>query len=104
VRPALASLSGGGVATYSEFGPRGVSCRDHPFHSLGVETREVHARFVGEHPLVNYCRNTTDGAPVKISDFLDARSLHRLNLHEHFLRPLPVEHRLAITLAAPGPL
>ncbi|RAN74397.1 hypothetical protein B5P43_28980 [Bacillus sp. SRB_336] len=97
------SLLGCDVATYNEIGPRGVSYRDYPVHSLGVETREVFAQFVGEHPLVNHYRDTNDGAPVKISDFLDAKSFHRLNLYEHFFRPIPVEHQLAITLAAPEP-
>lgn len=103
VVPALASLLGCDVATYNEIGPQGVTYRDYPFRSLGVETRDVFARFVGEHPLINYYRATNNGAAVKISDFMDNKTFHRLNLYEYFFRPIPVEHQMAITLAARGP-
>ncbi|MCU6480903.1 DNA-binding CsgD family transcriptional regulator [Arthrobacter silviterrae] len=103
VLPALASLLGCDVATYNEIGPQGVSYRDFPSGSLALETRQVFAQFVAEHPLVNYYKDPHHVDPVKVSDFLDTGHFHRLDLYEYFFRPIPVEHQMAITVEAPGP-
>jgi len=103
VVPALASLVGCDIATYNEIGPQGVSYRDYPRGCLGMETRETFARFVHEHPLVSHYRNSADGNPVKISDFMDSSAFHRLNLYDFFFRPIPVEHQMAITVSVQGP-
>ncbi|MGO4385654.1 response regulator transcription factor [Specibacter sp. RAF43] len=103
VVPRLASLIGCDIATYNEIGPQGVEYMDYPYGSLAVGTRAIFAEHVHEHPLVKYYRDTHDGGPVKISDLVTAPVFHRLNIYQHFFRPIPVEHQMAITLTAPGP-
>src|SRR6185312_1032194 len=90
VVPALAALIGCDVATYNEIGPRGISYWDFPRGSLGAGTQLTFALYVHEHPLVNHYRHSTDGTPVKISDFMAPAQFHQLNLYEYFFRPIPV--------------
>ena len=54
-----------------------------------------------EHPLVDHCRHTGNGEPVKISDFLGRERFRRLGLYAEFFRPIPVEHQIAINLPSP---
>jgi len=48
----------------------------------------------GEHPVVAYWDRTGDGRAVMLSDFLDARALHRTELYQVFWRPFAVEHAI----------
>ncbi|HEX3788075.1 MAG TPA: helix-turn-helix transcriptional regulator [Pseudonocardiaceae bacterium] len=101
VLPGLAGLIGCDVVTYNEIGtsPRAVRYRDFPTQSLAPETRRVFARYVHEHPLVNYYRRTGDPRPMKISDLLDRKRFHALSLYAEFFAKRPVEHQLAMTVA-----
>ena len=52
---------------------------------------------------MNHYLATGDGRPVKISDFLDRESFHRLALYAEFFRTFPIEHQLAVALPSPPP-
>jgi DNA-binding CsgD family transcriptional regulator len=103
VLPGLAALVGCDVITYNEIGPDHGQTRytDYPSGALDPATQPVFAAYVHEHPLVNHYRATGDGEPVMISDFLSRERFHRLGLYAEFLRGIPVEHQVAVSL--PGP-
>lgn len=100
VLPALAALVGCDVLTFNEIGPAPGQTRyaDYPQHALDPATQPVFAAYVHEHPLINHYRDTGNGEPVKISDFLGRERLHRLGLYAEFFRPIPVEHQIAVNL------
>jgi DNA-binding CsgD family transcriptional regulator len=52
-------------------------------------------------PIVVHHERTGDFGPIKLSDFLTRRELHRLELHRDLFRPLGIEHRLVVGLPAP---
>jgi DNA-binding CsgD family transcriptional regulator len=103
VLPALAAMVGCDSLTYNELGPAPGQTRyaDQPQHALDPATQPVFAAYVHEHPLVNHYRDTGDGEPVKISDFLSRERFHRLGLYAEFFRPIPVEHQIAVSLPSP---
>jgi len=103
--PGLAALASCDHLTYNEISPASGLAKDHawpegitPPVSLAVFTEHVH-----EHPLVNYYRDTGDGQPVRISDFLGQDGFHRLGLYAEFFRHFPVEHQIAVALPSPAP-
>jgi DNA-binding CsgD family transcriptional regulator len=51
-------------------------------------------------PIVIHHEDTGDFGPVKLTDFLTRRELHRLELHRDLFRPLGIEHRLVVGLPA----
>ena len=99
----LAGLIGCDLLSYNEIGPSPdqVIYSDYPPGALATSSRDVFARHVHEHPLVNHYRSSTLTEPVKISDFLSRADLHRTGLYSEFFRELSVEHQIAIRL--PGP-
>jgi DNA-binding CsgD family transcriptional regulator len=103
VLPALAAVVGCDVLTFNEIGPAPGQTRyaDYPHNALDPATQPVFAAYVHEHPLVNHYRDTGNGEPVKISDFLGREGLHRLGLYAEFFRPIPVEHQIAVNLPSP---
>jgi DNA-binding CsgD family transcriptional regulator len=52
-------------------------------------------------PIVVHHERTGDFSPIKLSDFLTRRELHRLEIHRDFFRPVGIEHRFVVGL--PGP-
>ncbi len=98
--PGLASLVGCDLLSYNEIGPgpSQVAYTDHPPGVLAASDRQTFARYVHEHPLVNYYRSSASAEPVKISDFLSRAELHRTGLYSEFFRQLSVEHQMAINL------
>ena len=103
VLPALAAVVGCDVLTFNEIGPAPGQTRyaDYPQHALDPATQPVFAAYVHEHPLINHYRDTGNGEPVKISDFLGRERLHCLGLYAEFFRPIPVEHQIAVNLPSP---
>lgn len=55
-------------------------------------------RHVGEHPLIAHYATTDDSRALAISDVMDRREFHRLNLYKEFFKKVGVEHQLAVTL------
>jgi DNA-binding CsgD family transcriptional regulator len=102
VLPSLAAMVGCDLLTYNEIGPAPGQARyaDYPQHALDPATQPVFAAYVHEHPLVNHYRDTADGEPVMISDFLSRERFHRLGLYAEFFQPIPVEHQIAVSLAS----
>jgi DNA-binding CsgD family transcriptional regulator len=69
--------------------------------------QEVAAQVVGqhfyEHPLVAHYLSTHDGRAYKISDFMEAKQLYRLEgLYEQFLRPIGMEDQMIIHVSTSG--
>lgn len=91
------------VLTFNEIGPRPGHTRytDFPDGALDEDTRAIFARYVKQHPVVNYYRATGDCQALRISDFLSRGEFHKLDLYAEFFRHVPTEHQLAVTL--PGP-
>ncbi len=89
--------------SYNEVDPPRVAVVMEP-HPLTPTQEEAFGRYVHEHPLVAHYRRTDDGSPIKISDFLTRRELHRLNLYEHLFRELGVEYQMSVGLPAPRPI
>ena len=54
-----------------------------------------------QHPVCDHQDRTGDFAAHKLSDFLTASQLHRLDLYGEFLRPFGTEYELDAGLAAP---
>jgi DNA-binding CsgD family transcriptional regulator len=104
ILPGLAGVIVCDVVTYNEIGLSPVQIRyvDYPAGVVSTDDRDVFARHIREHPLINYFERTHDGGPVKISDFLDRRRFHSLGLYSEFFARIPVEHQLAVSLSAPG--
>lgn len=103
--PGLAQLVSCDHLTYNEIGPASGQMEYHlwPADMIPPVGLTVFAAYVHEHPLVNYYRDTADGQPVRISDFLGRERFHRLGLYADFFRHFPVEHQLAVSLPSPAP-
>ena len=101
--PGLAQLVGCDTLTYNEIGPAPVhvSAAGYPPGAVPPASLAVFAAHVHEHPLVNHYRDTGDGKPVKISDFLSRRRFHRLGLYAELFRHIPVEYQIAFSMQGP---
>ncbi len=77
-----------------------------PVASVASDRRPVDvaafARHAAEHPLVAHHARTGDPGPLRLSDFIGSRALHRLGVYADFLRPLGVEHALCLALPTRG--
>lgn len=103
VLPAVSALVGCDLATHNEVGPTPAQVRFTGYPpGLGNAQPPAFAAWVHQHPLVNHYRGTGDGRPVKFSDFLTRRDLHRLDLYAEFFAHVPTEHQIAFTLAPPS--
>jgi DNA-binding CsgD family transcriptional regulator len=104
VLPLLADIVGCDLVTFNEIGtaPWRVRFADHPVDSVHPDDHIRFAEHVHEHPLVNHYRQTGDGRPVKLSDFLSVVDLHHLGLYADFFGRVNVEHQLAFTIATPS--
>lgn len=66
-----------------------------------LEMERVMWLLVHQSPIVIHHERTGDFSPVKLTDFLTGRQLHRLEIHRDLFRPLGIEHRLVVGLPAP---
>jgi DNA-binding CsgD family transcriptional regulator len=72
-----------------------------PREWLTAEGLETFGRLAGENPLIAHYVRTRDGQPVRFSDFVSRRRLHRLALYDQVYRQLKVEHQIAFVLPSP---
>lgn len=68
---------------------------------LELEVERIFWLLMHESPIVIHHERTGDFSPVKLTDFLTRRQLHRLEIHRDFFRPVGIEHRLVVGLPAP---
>jgi len=57
-------------------------------------------RYMHQHPILQYVDRTGDLRPRRISDFLDRRTWHALDLYNEFFRWRRIEHQLTFGLAS----
>jgi len=72
-----------------------------PAIELTSESVELFGRLSGENPLIAHYVRTGEGQPVRFSDFVSQRALHRLALYDHVYRHIGVEHQIAFVLPSP---
>jgi DNA-binding CsgD family transcriptional regulator len=103
--PGLARLVGCDSLSFTALGAEAgqVSLTRHPDGISSPGSVAAFAAYVHEHPLANHYRETGDGRPVMISDFLSRQDFHRLNLYGEYFRWIPVEYQIAFGLLAAGP-
>jgi DNA-binding CsgD family transcriptional regulator len=89
-------------ASYNEVRPgvQAIVIAD-PAAWLTPDSVEVFGRLAGENPLIRHYLRTGDGQPVRFSDFLSPRRLHRLALYDELYRSHRVEHQIAFVLPSP---
>jgi DNA-binding CsgD family transcriptional regulator len=89
-------------ASYNEVRPgvQAIVIAD-PAAWLTRESVEVFGRLAGENPLIRHYLRTGDGQPLRFSDFLSRRHLHRLALYDELYRLRSVEHQIAFVLPSP---
>jgi DNA-binding CsgD family transcriptional regulator len=68
---------------------------------LTDESIQTFSRLADENPLIEYYVRTGDGRPVRFSDFVSRRHLHRLALYNELYAQIGVEHQIAVVLPAP---
>ncbi len=100
VLPGLARMIGCDSLSFTVIGakPGQVSVRCHPDSAAPARCVTAFAAYAHEHPLVRHYRQTGDGRPVMISDFLSRQSFHRLSLYAESFRHIPVEYQIAFGL------
>jgi DNA-binding CsgD family transcriptional regulator len=103
--PGLAELVGCDSSSFTVLGtePGAVSVTRYPDDPCSPASLTAFAAYVHEHPLVNHYRETGDGRPIMISDFLSRPSFHRLNLYREYFRCVPVEYQIAFGLPGDDP-
>jgi DNA-binding CsgD family transcriptional regulator len=91
-------------ASYNEIKPgAGAIVVADPSSWLTAESLEAFGRLAGENPLVGHYSRTGDGEPVRFSDLVSRRTLHRLALYDQIYRPMGIEHQIAFVLPSrPG--
>jgi DNA-binding CsgD family transcriptional regulator len=62
------------------------------------------AALIYQNPLIQRNERTHDGRPYRISDVVDQKTFHSLELYQQFYRPLGIEWQVAFTLTARAPL
>jgi DNA-binding CsgD family transcriptional regulator len=62
------------------------------------------AALIYQNPLIQRAERTRDGRPYRISDVVDQKTFHSLELYQRFYRPLGIEWQVAFTLTARAPL
>jgi DNA-binding CsgD family transcriptional regulator len=70
--------------------------------SIGRQPQIANAvtRFCGDYPL-SMQRHHAESRALKLSDFVTADALHRLEYYNYALRPIRIEHQLRLWLSAP---
>jgi DNA-binding CsgD family transcriptional regulator len=100
---AMARLVPGEIVGYNErelLSRRLLAARETPLVDPPHEVVEAVSTFCSEYPLSMAARRAETRA-LKISDFVSAGELHRLDYYNHALRPLGIEHQLRVWLSAP---
>jgi DNA-binding CsgD family transcriptional regulator len=72
-----------------------------PFFTTPSEVDRATFHYCSTYPL-SILRLSGATRPCRLSDFLSARALHRLDYYDAVLRPLGVEHQVRLWLAAPS--
>ena len=100
--PGLARLVGCDSLSFTVLGAEAgqVSVTRYPDGISSPGSVAAFAACAHEHPLANHYRETGDGCPVMISDFLSRQDFHRLNLYGEYFRWIPVEYQIAFGLSA----
>jgi len=62
------------------------------------------AALIYQNPLIQRAERTRDGRPYRISDVVDQKTFHSLELYQQFYRPLGIEWQVAFTLPSRAPL
>jgi DNA-binding CsgD family transcriptional regulator len=100
---ALARLVPGEIVGYNErelVSHRLLTAREAPLVDAPGEVAEAVSTFCGEYPL-SMLKRRSETRALKISDFVSARELHRLDYYNLALRPLGIEHQMRLWLSAP---
>jgi DNA-binding CsgD family transcriptional regulator len=89
-------------ASYNEVRPgvRPIVVAD-PHADLSPAELEQFGSVAGENPLIAHYTRTGDGQPLRFSDLISRRRLHRLTIYDQIYRHMGVEHQLAFVLPAP---
>ena len=102
----LRGLVGCELASYNEIGPGvgEVFIVADPADSLnvGAEMLEAFAELAPQNPLVAHSARTGDTRALRLSDFIDRRELHALELYNNVYRHIGAEHQLAFTVPTRG--
>lgn len=75
-----------------------------PIDYASGDVTERFERLAHEHPLLRHQRETGDGSPHRISEFLTQDEFHALALYRDLYRKIGVEYQVALMLPAPQPL
>ena len=71
-----------------------------------VSPREIEPafdRYVHQHPLVQAIKRTGDGAPRRMSDFINMEEFRETDLYEHVFKPLRSLHQIGFSVVSvPG--
>src|SRR6266511_1951317 len=100
---ALAPLVPGEIVGYNErelLSHRLLTAREAPFVDPPRDVVDAVSTFCGEYPL-SMLKRRSETRPLKISDFMSSRELHRLDYYDHALRPMGIEHQMRFWLSAP---
>ncbi len=100
---ALAPLVPAEIVGYNEreiISHRLLTAREAPFVDPPRDVVEAVSTFCGEYPL-SMLKRRSETRPLKISDFMSSRELHRLDYYDHALRPMGIEHQMRFWLSAP---
>jgi DNA-binding CsgD family transcriptional regulator len=88
--------------SYNEVRPgEGAIVVADPAGALTPESVEIFAAFAAENPLIAHYTRTGDGRPLRFSDLISPRQLHRLSLYDQLYRQIGVEHQIAFVLPSP---
>lgn len=99
VLPALVELIGADSAGWSTLSHSGVRRYDgYPGPLLDAESAEFFERHRGDYPIVGHTRPGGPGFPLRRSDLQSTLDYHRTGLYAQLLRPLGVEHAMAMSL------
>jgi DNA-binding CsgD family transcriptional regulator len=74
-----------------------------PADSMARADHDAFVRWGRQHPIVQYHATHTSHA-VKLTDFLNRRELHSLELYDEFFAPLEIEHQIVIGVPKPAPV
>lgn len=99
----LARLIPGEIVGYNErelLSHRLVAAAETPSVETPPDVVDAVSTFCGEYPL-SILRRRSEPRALKISDFVSARELYRLDYYNHAMQPLGIEHQMRLWLPAP---
>jgi len=68
------------------------------------DSRQIFARHMREHPILQFRKREHDGKAIKVSDFLSRPDWRQTALYNEFYRRMRLEHSISISLSTPAPL